>query len=83
LADAIRDAYADLFAVNTKANELAPEEVKNKLRTLYTGKKTDLVIGNIAKTFTALCEYADFSHRRHRKPSHPKRRRRQSRRKWK
>lgn len=43
------------------ANELSVEEVKNKLRTLYAGKKTDLVISNIAKTFKALSEYADFS----------------------
>ncbi len=35
--------------------------MKNKLRTLYAGKKTDNVIDRIAKTFTALCEYADFS----------------------
>jgi hypothetical protein len=61
LAEAIREAYADLFSVSTKANELSSDDVKNKLRTLYTGKKTDLVVGNIAKTFTALCEYADFS----------------------
>jgi|SRR5947208_8249701 len=33
----------------------------NKLRTLFAGKKTDLVIGHIAKTFKALCDYADFS----------------------
>ncbi len=61
LADAIRQAYAGLFAINKKANELDVKEVKNKLRTLYAGKKTDLVIGNIAKTFSALCQYADFS----------------------
>lgn len=61
IAEAIREAYADLFSVNTKANELPADDVKNKLRTLYTGKKTDLVVGNIAKTFNALCEYADFS----------------------
>jgi hypothetical protein len=35
--------------------------VRNKLRTLYAGAKTDLVIGNIATTFKTLCEYADFS----------------------
>jgi len=28
---------------------------------LFAGKKTDLVIGHIAKTFKALCDYADFS----------------------
>jgi len=61
LADAVRRMYADLFAINKKANTLAAEEVKNKLRTLYAGKKTDLVIGHVARTFRALCEYADFS----------------------
>jgi hypothetical protein len=61
LADGIREAFADLFAINTKANEFTIEDARNKLRTLYAGKKTDLVIGNIAKTFRALCDYADFS----------------------
>ena len=61
LAEAIRELFSDLFAVNTKANELPPDDVKNKLRTLYAGKKTDLVIERIARTFAGLCEYADFS----------------------
>lgn len=61
VAAAIRDAYSELFAINTKANELSATDVKNKLRTLYAGKKTDNVIDRIAKTFTSLCEYADFS----------------------
>lgn len=61
LADGIRDAYADLFAINTKANDFTAQDAKNKLRTLYAGKKTDLVIGHVAKTFRALCDYADFS----------------------
>lgn len=61
LAEGIREAFSDLFAINTKANEMKVEDVRNKLRTLYAGKKTDLVIGNIASTFKALCEYADFS----------------------
>jgi len=61
LATAIQEAFLDLFAVNKKANELSSDDVKNKLRTLYAGKKTDNVIDRIAKTFTALCEYADFS----------------------
>ena len=47
--------------MNTKANEFTVQDAKNKLRALYAGKKTDLVIGNIAKTFRALCDYADFS----------------------
>ena len=61
LADAIREAFSDLYSVNTKAHELSPDDVKNKLRTLYAGKKTDNLIERIARTFTALCEYADFS----------------------
>jgi len=61
LAAAIQEAFSDLFAVNKKANELSADDVKNKLRTLYAGKKTDNVIDRIARTFTALCEYADFS----------------------
>jgi hypothetical protein len=61
LAEAIREAYSDLFAINTKAHEFSADEAKNKLRTLYAGKKTDLVIDRVAKTFRALCDYADFS----------------------
>ena len=61
IAEGIRDAFADLFAINLHANDMSVEEVKNKLRTLFAGKKTDLVITNIARTFNALCEYADFS----------------------
>lgn len=61
VAEGVREAFTDLFAINTKANDFTVDEARNKLRTLYAGKKTDLVIGNIAKTFRALCDYADFS----------------------
>ena len=61
LAEGIREAFADLFAINTKANEYTTKDTTNKLRSLYAGKKTDLVISNIAKTFKALSAYADFS----------------------
>jgi Family of unknown function (DUF5343) len=61
LAEGIKESFSDLFAINTKANEQSASDVTNKLRTMYAGKKTDLVIRNIAKTFKALCEYADFS----------------------
>jgi Family of unknown function (DUF5343) len=60
-AQGIRDAFSDLFAVNKKINDAPLDDVRNKLKTLYSGKKTNLVIGNIAKTFKALCDYADFS----------------------
>jgi len=61
LAEAIREAYFDIFEVNKEAHKLTPEEARNKLRTLYAGTKKDSVITKIAKTFTALCDYADFS----------------------
>ena len=31
LADGIREAFGDLFAINTRANDLGAEEIKNKL----------------------------------------------------
>jgi hypothetical protein len=61
LAAAIREAYSDLFEVRVNAHELDAEDVKNKLRTLYAGKKTDLTIARISNTFAALCQIADFS----------------------
>src|SRR5258708_33520761 len=61
VATGIREAFADLFALNIRANELSVEDIRNKLRTLYAGKKTDVVIDRVTKTFKALCEDADFS----------------------
>jgi len=61
VADGIREAYSDLFAINKQAHELSTEEVKNKLRTLYKGAKKDALIARIASTFNGLCEYADFT----------------------
>ena len=61
LADAIKDAYSDLFAINKNANTLTENEVKNKFKTLLQGSKSDNVVNLMAKTFRALCDYADFS----------------------
>lgn len=61
LADAIKEAYSDLFAINTKANEMSVSEVKNKLKTITQGGKSDTVIQCMANTFSALCKNADFS----------------------
>jgi len=61
LAGALREAYADLFAVNTKANEMDVDQVKNKLRTLTQGQRSDKVVSLMANTFTALCALADWS----------------------
>jgi hypothetical protein len=61
LAEAIRETYAELFTLNTEANKFTAEEAFNKLRTLYKGQKKDNLVKLIARTYTALCEYADFT----------------------
>jgi hypothetical protein len=61
LAQGIREAYADLFQVNRKANEMSQGEVKNKLKTLMQGKFSDVVLGKMASTFKSLSQLADFS----------------------
>ena len=61
VAKGVKEAFSDLFAINKTAQNLTTEETKNKLRTLYKGTKTDNVLSRISSTFTALCEYADFS----------------------
>ena len=60
LAEAIEDAYGDLFSVHTKAYELPLADVKNKLRTLTQGKYSEKVIALMASTFKALTEYAEW-----------------------
>lgn len=61
LAEAVQEAYADLFQVNTKAYDLSNAEIKNKLKTLTQGQFSDSVLGKMAGTFKALGALADFS----------------------
>ena len=61
LAQAIREAYADLFQVNKAANQMAKAEVVNKFKTLSQGQYSESVLDKMAMTFTALCGHADFS----------------------
>jgi hypothetical protein len=61
MADAIRDAYADLFKVNIKAHEMSRQDVINKLKTLSQGKISESVLDKMAMTFTALVKHADFA----------------------
>jgi hypothetical protein len=48
LAEAIRGAYEDLFAVNKKAQDLSLDDVKNKLKALTQGQKSDNVTNLMA-----------------------------------
>lgn len=60
LAEGIREAYQDLFRVNTKANELSKQDVINKFKTLGQGQISDTVLEKMATTFSALVKLADF-----------------------
>lgn len=60
LAEAVEQAYGDLFAVKKNAQELSAADVKNKLKTLTLGKFSDDVVTRMASTFKALCEYAEW-----------------------
>lgn len=61
LAVGIQEAYEDLFNLRRDAQNMAQDEVKNKLKTLTQGQKGDKVIDAMARTFKTLCEYADWS----------------------
>lgn len=60
LADALREAYGDIFELRTDAQKMTRDEVKNKLKTLTQGQFSDDVLGKMATTFVALCAEADF-----------------------
>ncbi|HIJ64692.1 MAG TPA: DUF5343 domain-containing protein [Candidatus Hydrogenedentes bacterium] len=60
LADAIREAYGDLFRINSKANEMDKADVKQKLKTLTRGAKSEAVLTKMAMTFASLCKLANF-----------------------
>lgn len=60
LADAIREAYEDLFRVNRTAYQMSAQQVKNKLKSLTQGQYSDNVLGKMAGTFAELVKFADF-----------------------
>jgi hypothetical protein len=60
LAEGIREAYEDLFNLRIDAQNMTSDEVKNKLKTLTQGQKSEKVIGLMAMTFKALSEYAEW-----------------------
>lgn len=61
LSESIREAYYDLFELRKDAQNLGFEEIKNKMKTLTQGQKSDKVLTLMANTFRALCDYADWS----------------------
>lgn len=61
LAEAIQEAYSDLFNLRKDAQNMEIAQVKGKFKSLTQGQKSDNVINNMAATFAALCEQADWS----------------------
>jgi hypothetical protein len=60
MAEAVREAYDDLFQVNTNAQKLSKQEVVNKFKTLSQGSIGESVLDKMAMTFTALVKQSDF-----------------------
>lgn len=61
VAEGVREAYVDLFNLNVSANSMTQAEVEGKFKTLTNGSKAAATITQMAKTFIALCGYADWS----------------------
>ena len=60
MAQAISEAYSDLFQINKSAHKMSKSEVVNKFKTLSQGQYSESVLDKMALTFTALCSHADF-----------------------
>lgn len=60
LAVGIEEAYEDLFNLQKDAQNLSYDEVKNKLKTLTQGQKSDKILVLMATTFRAFCDIADW-----------------------
>ena len=61
MAEAVKEAYQDLFVLTKQAWKWTAAEVYNKMKTLTEGKKAENVVNLMANTFKALCDWADWS----------------------
>lgn len=60
LAEALREAYADLFQINKDAQKMTSGEVKAKFKTISKGDYSDAVLSKMASTFVNFVKHADF-----------------------
>lgn len=60
LAEGIREAYADLYQLNTKAHDLPKADIKGKMKTLTQGQYSESVLDKMTNTLQALAKNADF-----------------------
>jgi Family of unknown function (DUF5343) len=61
LAEAIEEAYGDLFQLRRDAYGMSRSELKGKIKTLTQGQVSDAVVDKMAMTFLGLVGLADFS----------------------
>jgi len=59
LLDGIREAYGRLLKTAPDACAQPQKQIFETLKTLYAGSKPDMMVLGIAKTFVALCQYAE------------------------
>lgn len=71
LAEGIKKAWSDLFAINVNAHQLTKAQFSGKLKTLSQGQLSDRVIAQHYFTFSALVKNADFTS--HKPPIPPER----------
>ncbi|MEQ9506552.1 MAG: DUF5343 domain-containing protein [Hyphomonas sp.] len=71
LAEAIEEAYADLFQVNANAHTLSKTEVMSKFKTLSQGAYSESVLDKMGMTFTALAKLGNFNSKTKKTPSTP------------
>lgn len=60
IAIGIEEAYEDYINLRKDAQNLTNDEVKNKLKTITQGQKSDKILGLMAMTFRAFCDLADW-----------------------
>lgn len=60
IAIGVEEAYEDLFNLRKDAQNLTNDEVKNKLKTITQGQKSDKILALMAMTFRAFCDLADW-----------------------
>jgi len=61
MAEALLEAYEDLFELSRRADTLSRSDLKNKMRTLSQGQVSDSVLDKMAMTFQALAKHADLA----------------------
>ncbi len=61
LAEGIRDAWSDLFAININAHQMSKVDFIGKLKTISQGQLSDRILDSHYMTFSALVKNADFT----------------------